>query len=70
MPLDFSYDESRDQMTIEGVRYSGALFRDLGAGLPIGRWFRIVHRAPDGNLIINAPGSELQAEFTDKAGAP
>ena len=44
-PLKFKYDELEDIMEIEGIKYSGAYFRELGeGGLPIGSLFRIVSR--------------------------
>jgi len=49
--LDFAYDPWTDVMTIEGFRYSGALFRDLATGLPSNRWFQVVSR-DDGVITI------------------
>ncbi len=50
--LRFSYDNQRDELIIEGVRYSGDLFRGLGFGpTPAGRWLRIV-KIDDGVVTI------------------
>lgn len=44
-PLKFHYDERTDTMEIEGQKYSGHFFRELGEeGLPLGSLFRIVSR--------------------------
>ena len=40
-----------DIITINGVRYDGNLFRDLGAALPVGELFRMVKR-DDGVIYI------------------
>lgn len=46
-PLTYSYDPEQDVMTIQGIRYSGDLFRKgLGPTAP-GWWVR-VERARDG----------------------
>jgi len=51
--LAFSYDPDKDELTIEGVRYSGELFRQYGIGpSPADRWHRIVERREDGQLVI------------------
>lgn len=50
--LRFDYDAFTDILTIEGVKYSGELFRALGVdGLATDCWFRIVSRE-DGILSI------------------
>ena len=45
-PLVFSYEQPpRDVLTVEGMRYSGALFRLWSnAGFPVGTLMRIVKR--------------------------
>jgi hypothetical protein len=43
-PITQEYDASTDTLTIERVKYSGELFRQLGGALPIGAPFRIVKR--------------------------
>lgn len=50
--LKFDYNEMDDILTIEGIRYAGAIFRDLGWETPIGECFRIEKRE-DGVLILS-----------------
>ena len=43
--LDFEYDELRDIMTIEGMKYSGELFKAFAeGGLPVGEHLKIIKR--------------------------
>lgn len=42
-PLSFQYDAHLDILTVEGIRYSGSLFRGLGIGA-IGTAFRLTER--------------------------
>ena len=42
--LNFSYDEDKDIITIEGVNYSGDIFRQVGGAFPIGKKFSITKR--------------------------
>jgi hypothetical protein len=52
-PLNFEYDYHRDVMTIEGVKYAGALFREFGInGMPQGQAFTIESRGLEGVLTI------------------
>jgi hypothetical protein len=57
-PLTYEYDEAKDVMTIEGVRYSGFLLRQLGA-IPVGKLIRIVSR-DDGVLTLRVVLDESQ----------
>jgi hypothetical protein len=50
-PLEFSYDETRDQMTIEGRKYSADFFRFF-ADHNDGRLFRFVSSNDDGVVTI------------------
>lgn len=60
--LSFSYDAPNDLLIIEGVKYSGELFRSLGIhGMAVGRTFRIKERSNDGVLVI-----ENVDDFKDK----
>ncbi len=44
-PLAFAYDPVEDIMVIEGVRYSGSFFRELGNnGIAVGEAFTIQRR--------------------------
>jgi hypothetical protein len=49
-PLQFSYDAIRDVLTIEGVQYSGGLFREFGLG-PLNRPLKIIKRE-DGLVTV------------------
>jgi hypothetical protein len=57
--LSFAYDARADTLTIEGVRYAGLVFRDLGYLFAPGRWFQIVTRE-DGLLTIKAAHVDAQ----------
>jgi len=50
--LVFCYDAARDCMVIEGIRYSGDLFRQLGGILPLGTPFQIEARLDSGALVV------------------
>lgn len=51
-PLRFEYDEATDIITIEGARYAGRLFRELGEeGMKPGSLFRLLRR-DDGVITI------------------
>lgn len=54
--LSFSYDPYSDVATIEGVRYAGDMFRDLGWRLPVGKRLRLVGRK-DGTIILRTYAS-------------
>jgi len=42
--IGIEYDALTDTLTIEGVKYSGELFRQFAQAMPIGTPFRIVKR--------------------------
>lgn len=49
-PLKFSYDEQADVLMIEGMRYSGQLFRAFAeGGLELGSVFQVESR--DGGVL-------------------
>ena len=51
-PLRYSYDSSNDVLRVEGIDYSGSLFRTLGLGpTPVGRWIRITSKK-DGVVTV------------------
>lgn len=50
-PLALDYDASSDILTIEGIRYSGIVFREFGRWLPPGAVLRFVKRE-DGAVTI------------------
>ena len=52
-PLEISYDAASDLLIIDGIRYSGELFRGF-AHLELGTWFRIIDR-DDGVITLNQP---------------
>jgi hypothetical protein len=43
MALDYLYDPACDIITIEGIHYSGDLFRSMRVA-PVGTWLRITER--------------------------
>lgn len=55
--LDFHYDEQRDILTVEGINYSGEMFREFGIhGLELGTAFQLIERH-DGAIILERLGS-------------
>jgi hypothetical protein len=51
LPLAFAYDDIADVLTVEGVHYAGAMFRQLGGMMDIGEAFEIIERT-DGVVAI------------------
>ena len=49
--LNFHYDEAKDVMTIEGMKYAGLVFRELGYGLEVGSEFRLKSRE-EGVIVL------------------
>lgn len=49
--LALRYDDERDILRVEGVKYAGAIFRELGGMLPEGELFRI-ERRENGVLML------------------
>jgi hypothetical protein len=49
--MQFAYDPVDDVLTIEGIRYSGDLFRYFALETPPGRWIRILKRE-DGRITL------------------
>lgn len=64
--LDVSYDPCDDVLTVEGVRYAGALFRDFASLLPLMVPFMLLRRENETIVIqrlpttgeVNDPNSE------------
>jgi hypothetical protein len=44
-PLEISYDAQRDLLTVDGVVYSGEIFRSFALGNMDREWFRITGRS-------------------------
>jgi hypothetical protein len=59
--MEVNYDASKDVLTIDGMRYSGEIFRTLTLATP-GTWFRIEHRS-DGVVACFSPAPELAQHF-------
>ena len=51
--LQHEYDERLDVLTVEGVKYSGSLFRALSFGAAIGDWLQVVERK-DGVITLRS----------------
>ena len=68
-PLQFVYEPATDILTIEGVRYSGDVFRTWS--VPPNRFFKFERRL-DGNLWLEevVPCAECAAKFHFGDGAP
>ncbi len=50
-PLAFSYDELKDEMTIEGMKYTGDFFRLMSAQVIINQPIRVLSNS-DGAVMI------------------
>lgn len=50
-PLAFNYDELRDEMTIEGLKFTGDFFRLMSAQVIINQPIRVLSNA-DGVVVI------------------
>lgn len=51
--LNFNYDNQTDVLTVEGIGYSGDMFRDLGFHLMIGEKILFSSRE-DGVLVLES----------------
>lgn len=51
VPISHIYNVFEDVLTIEGIRYSGDLFRNFASELPTGAPFRIVKRE-NGQIVL------------------
>lgn len=56
LPLSFEYDEIADVLTVEGINYSGDIFRQMGGMMEVGQVFQLTARA-DGVLCIYKAGA-------------
>jgi hypothetical protein len=64
-PLQWAYDARHDVITIEGVQYSGGLFREWGRnGMAIGTLFRLTQRDDDGAIQISTE-SDVDAQLAE-----
>lgn len=61
--MKIEYDSETDTLTIEGINYSGAMFRLLGSSAiaPVGSLVQIIKR-DDGNLTLRSWGRGIAAE--------
>lgn len=53
--MKIEYDTQTDVLTIEGVKYAGDVFRNLGIA-PLGAIFRLVNRREDGVITLSVLG--------------
>jgi hypothetical protein len=63
MPLSIAYNNERDVLTVDGVEYSGHLFRTLALCEP-GTWLRFESRC-DGVVTVSTPGPEREQVFDE-----
>ena len=59
--LTVEHDEARDLLIVDGVRYSGQIFRTLALCEP-GTWLRFEDRR-DGVVSLFTPGPKLERAF-------
>lgn len=64
--IALSYDPDSDVLTIEGYRYHGDLFRQLGYALPEGRLFRLIKRQ-DETLTLGSFAPEVERRMLEIA---
>jgi hypothetical protein len=50
--LDFSYNPETDVLMVEGIKYSGHLFRAIGKIFDVGERFEITERELDGVVTV------------------
>jgi hypothetical protein len=62
-PLSFKYNARDDVLTVEGVSFSGELFRAFGLVQP-GTWLRVEERC-NGVITVYQPAAELAAKFDE-----
>ena len=60
-PLNIQYDEANDLLVIDGIRYSGHIFRSLALCEP-GAWLRFEDRS-GGVISLFTPGPEMERAF-------
>ena len=60
-PLNFSYDYSKDVMTIDGIKYSGELFRGLAFKIVEDEYFQIIERE-NGVITVQVTRSDNNDE--------
>ncbi len=64
--LSVEYDQRRDVLTVDGVRYSGHLFRTLALCEP-GTWLRFEDRR-DGVITVFTTGADMERAFDAMTG--
>jgi hypothetical protein len=64
--LKVDYDQHTDVLTVDGVRYSGHIFRTLALCAP-GTWLRFEDRR-DGVVSVFTPGPEMERAFDAMTG--
>ena len=60
-PLTVEHDKDRDLLIVDGVCYSGHIFRTLALCEP-GTWLRFEDRR-NGTITLSTPGPELERFF-------
>ena len=60
--LNVSYHAGTDILTIDGMHYSGALFRTLGGPAPVGHWFQVVARE-HGVITVQTADADIQSHI-------
>lgn len=65
-PLNVEYNLHTDVLTVDGVRYSGHLFRTLALCEP-GTWLRFEDRC-DGAVTVFTPSPQLERAFDAMTG--
>ena len=62
-PLQFDYDVASDILTVNGVKYTGEMFRSMALA-PAGTWLRLDGRSEDGaKVFIRTVSPELERTF-------
>jgi hypothetical protein len=65
--LSVSWDDNREVVTIEGIKYSYHFFRELGLnGMKVGAITRIEERTEDGNIVLCRPSKAELYKWASK----
>lgn len=68
-PLNFSYDQSTDLITIEGIKYSGDFFRMFASQAIVDQIVRVVSNK-DGVIVVEDAREQLRRIEFEKSRGP
>jgi hypothetical protein len=68
-PLNFSYDQAADIITIEGIKYSGDFFRMFASQAIVDQIVRVVSNS-NGVIVVEDPCEALRRIQFEKSRGP